>query len=559
MQDRLQWWHPRARRLAATAALALGVLTVVGAVPPPPQRRVALLIDVIPVQLAQSAGAGLVFAGVGLILVGGGLRRGYRTAYVATLALLAFATMSHLARSIQIGHAAVDLALAAVLLGRHADFAVRPRPAALKRTILRGALAGAFAVGGSIALGVIFGGRQRAGQSARAAVEYLAGDPDLPLPADRFVAPALVALGIMVLAVVTFSLFAPREAPPLTRAGRSRDRERARAIVAAHGGGTLDYFALRDDKQWFFHGDGVVAYAVRGGVCLVSPDPIGPEDGRERLWAAFTAFVKSNGWSLAVMAAGPSWLPIYRAGGLHSLYVGDEAIVDCRTFTLDGHTGKSLRGARNRLAKAGCTVSFHDPAHLDASLAAALTAIVGESRHGTAERGFSMTLSRLFDPLDTGLLLTVAHAADGTPIGFIQWVPAPDIDGWSLDVMRRSADPATPNGVTDFMIMATIDRCRDEGRAGLALNFAIMRRVLADEDPSRPRAAAQFALRRLSKRAQIESLWRFNQKYQPQWRPRYVVLDAPEYAASQGLVIAGAEGVDEIPLVGRLLTTGRAR
>ena len=69
-----------------------------------------------------------------------------------------------------------------------------------------------------------------------------------------------------------------------------------------HGTGTLDYFALRDDKQWFFHRDSMVAYAVFGGVCLVSPDPIGPFSERAHVWDAFRRYVDRNGWGLGVMA-----------------------------------------------------------------------------------------------------------------------------------------------------------------------------------------------------------------------------------------------------------------
>ena len=49
----------------------------------------------------------------------------------------------------------------------------------------------------------------------------------------------------------------------------------------------MDYFALRDDKQFFFYGDSLAAYAVYGGVALLSPDPIGPEAERTQAFAAF--------------------------------------------------------------------------------------------------------------------------------------------------------------------------------------------------------------------------------------------------------------------------------
>ena len=55
----------------------------------------------------------------------------------------------------------------------------------------------------------------------------------------------------------------------------------------------------------------------------------------------------------------------------------------------------------NRIARAGYVTTFHDPAALDPDLHAAIEQMSGESRRGEAERGYSMTLSRLLDPADT--------------------------------------------------------------------------------------------------------------------------------------------------------------
>ena len=52
---------------------------------------------------------------------------------------------------------------------------------------------------------------------------------------------------------------------------------------------------------------------------------------------------------------------------------------------------------------------------------------MADTRQGAAERGpFSMTLSRVFDRADTGLLLSVALDPDGRPQAFCQWVPSAD-------------------------------------------------------------------------------------------------------------------------------------
>ena len=87
-----------------------------------------------------------------------------------------------------------------------------------------------------------------------------------------------------------------------------------------------------------------------------------------------------------------------------------------------------------------------------------------------------MTLSRLFDGRDQGLLLAVCLDPDGKPVAFNQYVPASHINGYSLDVMRRTSDPDAPNGLTDFVIIETINWMAKQGLVGLGLNFATMRR-----------------------------------------------------------------------------------
>ncbi len=154
-------------------------------------------------------------------------------------------------------------------------------------------------------------------------------------------------------------------------AGRAAEA-RARDIVRRHGEGTLDYFALRSDKQWFFHRDSLVAYAIYSGICLVSPDPIGPSAEQEQVWEAFRRFADDRGWVVTVMGASEHWLPIYRATGMHDIYIGDEAVVDVQEFSLAGGQMKGLRQAYNRIAKYGYTASFHDPARLDRATAVQL-------------------------------------------------------------------------------------------------------------------------------------------------------------------------------------------
>jgi len=95
---------------------------------------------------------------------------------------------------------------------------------------------------------------------------------------------------------------------------------------------------------------------------------------------------------------------------------------------------------------------------------------------------------------------------------------------------------------------------------GLSLNFAALRSVLEGETGDGvTQRVERWALRRLSGVLQIETLWRFNAKYEPRWLPRYIVFDSAEQFVPVVVQIMRAESLTEVPMIGRLLTTGVAK
>ncbi len=364
--------------------------------------------------------------------------------------------------------------------------------------------------------------------------------------------------GLLSLAVAAW-LVLNRRAFAVRRRHRHRtapdDRSRAREVVANYGGDTLAYFALRDDKQHYYSGESLVAYAIVGNICLVSPDPIGPPADRVEVWNEFRAFARDHGWTLAVVGAGEEWLTIYRAAGMLDLYIGDEAIVDVQAFTLQGGANKSLRHGVNRVRSRGYHCEFFAASNVDAALQEQLRELMGESRRGDVERGFSMTLGRVFDPDDRDLLLAVAFGPDGSPAAFCQFAPAADIAGYSLDLMRRRESDPT-NGLIDFVVVETIEHLRHLGHHGLGLNFATLRTVVSGESHDNPLARVErWAVGRLGDSMQIESLWRYNEKFRPSWRPRYAVIESRADIPAVMMAFARAESWWELPVIGRFVGT----
>ncbi len=553
----------RVRRWAAAAILFAGVVDLLDAITPPLRSRLHVVMEVVPLGASVAAGALIAMAGLALIAVGRGILRGQRRAWRVAVVLLAGTIVLHLIAGADVEESLVAVAVLVLLVVNRRDFQAASDWSSMRSALVAlgiGAVGITLLTTASIELFTRIGHHPQPRipwwTALWAVSERLVGISTIGLPhrADRFLSPTLLAIGLSLVALTLFLLTRPVVDRRLS-SGRAAELH-ARDIVRRHGTSTLDYFALRSDKQWFFHRDSLVAYAVYGGVCLISPDPIGPRNEREQAWGAFRRFADGHGWVTSVMGAGEDWLSVYRDSGMHNIYLGDEAVVRVQGFSLAGGDKKGLRQAFNRIKKRGYTVSFHDPSRLDPALSEELTALMTLSRQGEHERGFSMMLGRVFDPRDTGLLLTVVRGPDGDATAMCQFVPAPGIGGYSLDLMRR--DPGEhPNGLLDFALCSTIEHLRAGGHQGLSLNFAALRSTLSgDKGDGTVQRAERWFLKRLSNFAQIESLWRFNAKYEPEWLPRYVVIDTAEHLVPVVMAILRAESLWEIPVFGRLLASG---
>ena len=559
----------RTRRWLSSLVFLTGLANLVSAIVPPSRHHLHTLLTYLPLGVAQGAAALAVFAGLGMVMVARGLHRGQKRARIIASVLYAFAALGHLGRVLHGGslaEALINIVILSVLIARRGDFDgstdQESLPSALPRLL-------AVAVSGTVvaALVAVLSDRHHRlslATALRASAERLIGLSSIALPdrVDDFLSPTLLTLGVLL--ALSFLYLATRPVVDRRLSSQSTNPERrlaelrARDIVRRHGRGTLDYFALRDDKQFFFFHDSLVAYAVYGGVALISPDPIGPVSSRAEAFAAFRRFAEGRGWTLAIIGAGQEWLPIYQSAGLHHIYIGDEAVVNCQTFSLDGGKMKGLRQACTRLERKGYTVEFVDPATIDPARVEGIVELMGKLRRGEGERGFSMMLGRMFHAKDKGLLLTIVNDPNGIPAAICQFVPSTAISGYSLDLMRRDPEEH-PNGLIDYALCSTITYLKEHGGQGLSLNFAAFRSVLDGEAGDGTFTKVErWALKRLSGVLPIESLWSFNAKYYPEWQPRYLVYPALESLVPIVAAVLRAESLTEIPVLGRFLANDPA-
>jgi lysyl-tRNA synthetase, class II len=511
---------------------------------------------------ASTRSAGLVISvaiGLGLVVVARGLSRGKRRAWGIAVILFAAAAVVHLLRGPDPIVVVLAVAMLMALVWFRHDFKARGDAGSLHQAIafvpayLLGILAFTtvtlIAESDHIPQSLTFGG------IVETAFKGIIG-LDGPYTYNRhvfrdFFEIALLVLGIAGLAILLYLVlrtFVQAQPPDAER------RRRAEEIVRAWGDDTLDYFALRRDKNYFFSADGrsLIAYLYVRGVAMVAADPIGPPQDSARTVDEFLTFCAEHGWRVAFFAVREADAEIYRARGMRVVYLGDEAVLRCDEFSLDGAGMKQVRSAVRRVER---DHSFELISESEASpeLVAELNEISAEWRAGSPERGFTMELGEDVEGTKEDFVIAIARDKGKRISGFLRFVPVyGDEPGYSLDLMRRRPDAA--NGLTEYLIAQAALALGARGFCRLSLNFAAWGRLLdSAEDAGLAGRLQRLIAKGLNPFFQIQSLRDFNQKFGPDWVPRSVVIDDLADLPRIALLYASVEGFLDVPVLSRIL------
>ncbi|MBM6405431.1 bifunctional lysylphosphatidylglycerol synthetase/lysine--tRNA ligase LysX [Phycicoccus sp. CSK15P-2] len=557
----------------ALGTFAVAALVLVATLVPPWHRYFAQEDDTVSALLVPVVPS-LVYAAL-LVVLGVALRRRLRAAWwVLVVWWLVLPELDRLAR-IAIGDQVLVQSAGAVVGLALIVLAVRARPQFTAHRVsgsLRKAVA-VFLLGGLV---VLLGGGWLVTRFARPtgygeATTYVYGQMLADIGRIGLASPPLdipvwvrLVIGVSGAAVVGWSaalLFRPSRT---TRTSSVADEARIRTLLRDFGEhDSLGYFATRRDKAVVWDtGDPAtaragVSYRVFGSVSLASGNPLGDPAH----WAAaierWRAEARQHGWSLAVMGAGEEGAVAFTDAGLVAYEIGDEAIVDLRAFSLSGPGMKAVRQSVSRLQREGYTTRILRHSALDASGFADLATAASRWRgDGGDERGFSMALGRLEDPLDGDCVVVLAHGATGELRGFLSLVPW-GRTGLSLDLMRR--DPSAGNGLVELMVNALADESAALGVGLVSLNFAMFREAFerGAQVGAGPLARVwRQGLLLASRTWQLESLYRSNAKYLPDWQPRFMCFEYASDLPRVGTAAGSAEGFLTAPSLARIRRPG---
>jgi lysyl-tRNA synthetase, class II len=543
-------WVPA---VAGLLVFLLGVRNIAMVVRPHLWERVKVIDHLLPGTIDTAlvhgvAAAALVVAGALLILLSHALRRRKRRAWRAVVVILTISLFLHFVHGPDLGDLAtwlpVDGLLLVALVCFRKEFFALGDPTTRWRALFAFVGLGVSSFGLGCLL-IEVRPHQVAGRPSFAAVvqQVVYGLVGVSGPvrfdSDRtsdLIALTLVAMGTLTAVTTAYLVFRPAEPRAILDAA---DERRMRDLLAIHGErDSLGYFALRRDKSviWSTSGKSCIAFRVLSGVMLASGDPLGDPEAWPGAIREFMAEAERHAWVPAVLGCselgGEVWT---RETHMSALEFGDEAVVEVAEFSLDGRTMRNVRQMVNRVERAGYTAQVCRVSELSPAQVAGYRTQAASWRGAETERGYSMALGRFGDPAD-GECVGVAALKDGALRAFLHFVPW-GADGLSLDLMRR--DRAADPGLNEYLITMALRASPGLGVKRVSLNFAVFRSALerggrlgAGPIIRAWRATLVFA----SRWFQIESLYRFNAKFQPDWQPRFIVYpgagDLPRIAVA---------------------------
>jgi phosphatidylglycerol lysyltransferase len=539
-------------RFAAILVALMGVINVFSAATPSLADRMKLLEAFSPLEVRHGGHLTAALAGFALLMLAGSLARRKRVAWLLTLGLLGISAISHLIKGLDYEEALLAGGMMVMLWLMRAHFhADSDRP-----SIRQGLWTLAGATLFTLAYGVVgfflldrhysvnFGFWDALRQTVIMFTQFY--DPGL-VPVTRF--GKFFSDSIYIVGAATFSYAGVMLLRPVFLREPATDKERAqaKAIVEKYGHSSLARFLLFNDKRYFFTpGGSAIGYALVGRRAVTLGDPIGPPDDQLPSIQAFKALCQKNDWMPIYYQTLPETLDLYKQAGLDALYIGNEGIVNLKTFTLEGKAGKALRTPINKLNNAGYKFMVHQPPISD-ELLEELRTISDEwltMMHGSEKR---FSLGWFDDDYIRNSPIGAVYTPDGWISAFANFVPEYQANEITIDLMRHRHE--MENGTMEFLFVSLFQRAKSQGYHGFNLGLSSLSGVGEQTDDPAIERVLHWVYENVNQFYNFKGLHAFKEKFHPEWSPRYVIYPGAANLAQAWLAVVQANsGNDYFPL-----------
>ncbi len=246
-------------------------------------------------------------------------------------------------------------------------------------------------------------------------------------------------------------------------------RERAHALVRRYGYNATSFQTLEEGYQYFFHGDGCVAYVDTGGAWVAAGAPIAAVSAIHELLLAFLDAARVAKRRACLFATEQRLLGL-AGDALVSLRIGEQPVWDPAEWTEILKRRRSLREQLRRARAKGVSVREVTAEELGA----------GSTRAGIQRVAERWLRARSLAPMDFLVRLELfsfpgerrcfVAEQGGRVLGVAGVVPVPARAGWFVEDLVR--DPLAPNGTAELLIDEVMRWASARGSRWLTLGLA---------------------------------------------------------------------------------------
>jgi len=461
----------------------MGGLNIIAALLPSSETLLRGVRGWLPLEVSQGSRALMLFTGVALLQVTRNLARRKELAWWVAVIALSISLLLHVTSGFDVQNSLVALILLFYLVYFRRRFYTRSDPASLRKGLLITPLllliVFLYGVTGFAAIASQF----RWPPNTNPYTEALRGGVLIVKPeaayqtrnANLFVNSLQYAGWVARLYILILVL-----RPFISRDRLDAPKPDIARIFQRYGNDSVAAFAIQADKHHLVvaNGQGLVAFAARGSIALACGDPIASAEHFEKATQDYIQHCGRHGWTPCVYFASENRLDTYHSLKMQSSAVGEEAIVDLRTFVPAFQIG-SL-GIIHRYERS----SWADPL-IDEQLEE-VTEDWLELRH-MREMGFTAGHFSL-EELDQGPVFVLGNRYRVE--AFSSWLPYKNGKAAVLDILRqrRHTSPA----IVRAFVSESLRLLRDMGFEEASLTAPAI------------------------DREEIET-------FQPTWKPRYLV------------------------------------
>jgi phosphatidylglycerol lysyltransferase len=514
--------------LAAVLTAGLGVLNVVSAILPRQAPGLAWLEAISPLRVAHGGRLASVVSGYFLLILAYNLWRRKHRAWLLAVIVLLISGFGHILKGASWLEAGLSFGLALWLVFLRPYFHARSDPPSLRYAtqVLIASLVFTLLYGitGFYLLDRQFNINFDLFKAVRQTFGMFVGmaDPGI-FPVTRLGRFFVNSIYLTAIITITSALLLFLRPVIQRKIPHANELERAKQIVELYGHTSLAQMQLLPDKTYYFSpGSSVVAYTVRNAIAIALGDPVGPPQDLPITIDRFNQFCTHNSWTPVYYQTQEDTLSIYRQAGLFALCIGNEAVVDLSSFSLEGHAMKPLRTSRNRILRLGYTATVYAPP-LDNNLLNALRAVSDEwlTIIRGSEKGFS--LGWFDEELIRNYHAGVVRSPDGWITAFATILPEYQKSELVVDLMRhrQNIEP----GTMDFLFINVLEWAQSQAYQSFNLGLSAFSGVgERSDDPALERAMHYIYTH--NKLYNFQGLHEYKEKFGPGWSPRYLICPA---------------------------------